>query len=489
MAGELLSAARDVLMRASLAEKEVERLLKRLLPSSPFRGKAFAVGGYVRDEVMGIESDDLDVVVGFAGGAERMAEWIHRQFPTSTSRPVETGKGYPIWTVFFKADIEYEGEAYRTKGADIDLADSQKESFPDPESRQRITEPGTIEEDVARRDFTVNMLLKDLETGELKDLTGTSVNDIRNGILRGIPGLDFNKVLRDDPLRMLRLVRFQAKYGWNVPMDVLRIVAANAARIQIVSGDRIRKELVKLMEIGKLHQGIRMMKAVGLLKYVLPEVEALRGVKHDTTRGHHQEGDVYRHTLLVLKGAKPGVESQLAALLHDIGKPQTQEDLGDKIQFLGHEKVGGEIAEAIMRRMQFELPAIRKVRMMVENHMMPYAYGDASASGLRRFVRKVGEEMVDSILDLAEADQLGNLPPETMIPDLRRRIDEAMAIPMRKAPIIDGREIMTLLGMGPGPDVGRAVEFLKQKEDEYAGQGVELTKEEAKRLLLEEFPR
>ena len=478
--------AREVL--ASLAEKEVERLFRVVLPKSPFRGRVFAVGGYVRDEVLGVDSKDLDAVVDMPGGAEKVTRWLHRQFPRVTSNPHQLGAGYPIWQIAFKEDVEHRGETYQTEGAVIEFADSQKEAFPEEGSRRRVTEPGTVAEDVERRDFTVNMLLKDLSTGELRDLVGTSVADIKRGVLRGHPGVDFNKILRDDPLRMMRLVRFQAKYGWDVPMDVLKTVKANASRIRIVSGERIRDELVKLAKLGKLEQGVRMMKAVGLLRYVLPEVDALRGVRHDTSRGHHQEGDVYRHTLLVLRNAKPGIESQFAALLHDVGKPRVQEVLEGKIRFLGHEIVGGEMAEGVMRRLGFDGVSIRKVKSMVTNHMRPHHLVRGSGNkAIRKFIRQVGEEMVDAILDLAEADQLGNLPPENLIPDLRKRIDEALAIPVSKKPVLDGKAVMDVLNIRSGPQVGAAMRFLEDKVDEYAAAGVVLDKDEATRLLVEEY--
>lgn len=488
---ELNGAAKDLqaasVIVSSLAEREVEKLFLKLLPKSPFRNKAFAVGGYVRDDVLGIDSKDLDVVVEMRGGAEKLTKWLHNQFPQETSNPHQLGAGYPIWQITFKQDLLYNGDEYRTKGAVIEFADSQKEAFPDPNTRQRVTEPGTLEDDVERRDFTVNMLMRDMTNGELKDLTGTSVRDIEKGILRGHPGVDFNKILRDDPLRMLRLVRFQAKYGWKIPMDVLRTVKANASRIQIVSGERIRDELIKLMKIGKLHQGIRMMKAVGLLPYVFPEIEAMRGVEHDTTRGHHLEGDVFKHTLLVLKNAKPGIENQLAALLHDVGKPDTQKILEDKIQFLGHENVGAEIAEAVMRRLKFESKVVAKVKKMVENHMRPHVLSKAGPKALRKFIRDVGDELVDAIMDLAEADQLGNLPPKNLIPELREKIKDTQQIPVVDKPILNGEEIMDLLGIRPGPGIGIAMDFLREKSDEYATLGKTLDVDTAKRLLLEEY--
>lgn len=493
---ELMAAAKDIMaadaILSSMAEKEVERLFKVVLPRSPFRNKAFAVGGYVRDELLGIDSKDLDVVVEMHDGAEKLTKWLHKRFGRHMSRPHQLGRGYPIWSITLKEDVDYKGKTYKTSGAVIEFADSQKEAFPDPDSRQRITEPGTLDEDVERRDFTVNMLLKDLSSGELKDMTGTSVSDIKKGILRGHPGVDLNKILRDDPLRMMRLIRFQAKYGWKVPMDVLRIVKKNADRINIVSSERIRDELEKLAKIGKLYQGIRLMKVVGLLKHVLPEIEAMRGVEHDSSRGHHQEGDVYKHTLLVLKNAKPGLESQFAALLHDVGKPASQEIIGDTIRFLGHETVGGEIAEAIMRRLKFKKDVIKKVRHIVVNHMRPHSLNrleEVSSKAIRKFVRTVGEETVDAILDMAEADTLGNIPFIDEMPKLRERIKEVQdsPIPVSRNPILNGREIMQILNIKSGPQIGEVFDFLMNKQDEYAERGLELTKSEAKKLLTEKF--
>lgn len=198
MAKELLLVARRLVSLS--AEKEVERLLLLILPGTQFSGKTFAVGGYVRDQLLGLEAKDLDIVVEMKNGAEKLTYWLHDMFPVETTSPYQLGAGYPIWQITFQKNIKFSDELYETKGAVIEFADSQKESFPDPDSRQRITESGTIEEDVQRRDFTVNMLLRDLSSGELRDLTGVSQRDIEKGILRGHPEVDFNKILRDDPL-------------------------------------------------------------------------------------------------------------------------------------------------------------------------------------------------------------------------------------------------------------------------------------------------
>jgi poly(A) polymerase len=485
---EILKIANEFI--AKQAEKEVERLMKALLPGTPFANKAFAVGGYVRDELIGIPSKDLDVVVEMRDGAKKITKFIKREFPKQVTNPFQMGK-YPIWAITFKDDVEFEGEVYETKGAELEFADTQKESFPDEASRQRVTEPGNIKEDVERRDFTVNMLLKDLSTGELRDLTGTSVNDVKKGILRGHPGVDFEEILKQDPLRMMRLVRFQAKYGWRVPLSVLKLVKKNSSRIKIVSGERIREELVKLMKIGKLHQGIRLMKTTGLLKYVFPEIDAMQGVEQEYSRGVHQEGDVYKHTMLVLNSAQPGVLNQMAALLHDVGKPDSRETIGGLVKFLGHDKVGGEIAEAMMRRLKFERKDIKSVRKMVEMHMRTHSLirdGQATTvKTLRRFVRDVGEELVDAVLDLAEADSLGNLPERNHIPKLRKMIEEVQNVPVEAKPPLNGHEVKNLLGLKQGREIGQAIQFLRDKMDDLAGHGKILTKDEAIRLLKEEY--
>jgi putative nucleotidyltransferase with HDIG domain len=472
------------------AEKEVERLLMPLLRGTPYAGKAYAVGGYVRDEVLGLDAKDLDIVVEIKGGAERLTNHIHDAFPEEVGRPIQMGKSYPIWEIVFKGDVVFDGKVYQTAGAKVQFADTQKEMFPDETSRQRETQYGDLKDDVERRDFTVNMLLKDLSTGELKDLTGTSVQDIKDGVLRGHPAVNFDKILSDDPLRMVRLVRFQVKYGWNVPISVLKAVKRNAARINIISGERIRDELIKIMEIGRLAQAVRLMKMTGLLQHILPEVQALGKTMQEQSKGVHQEGNVYKHTLLVLKNAKAGIENQLAALLHDIGKPASQEVIEGLIKFKGHEKVGGEIAEAIMRRLKFDSNVIQKVRVMVENHMRPHNLSreEVTPKALRRFIREVGDELVDAVLDLAEADSLGNLPPENLIPDLRQQIEvvKAPAAQAEKLPL-DGDDVQRLLGIGRGKMVGDVLKWLKDTKYEWELVGTVMTPEDAEKLVLDKF--
>lgn len=472
---------------SSSAEKEVERFLKVLLQNTIFKNKTFAVGGYVRDEYMGLEAKDLDIVVEMKDGAKKLTQYIYDEVNDSEkiSTPRQMGANYPIWQITFKDSIFYKNEMYNTRGAIIEFADTMKESFPNEESRQRVTEYGTLEQDIERRDFLTNMLLKDLTTSEIIDLTGSSKHDIQKGILRGHPKVSLDTIFANDPLRMIRLIRFQAKYDWQIPLSVLKTVKRNAKRIEIVSSERIMGELQKLMAIGKLYKAIKLMKIVGLLKYVIPEVEVMKDVIQD--KKHHGEGDVLKHTLLVLKNAPKTVEGQLAALLHDVGKAKTQQILEDKIQFLGHEEVGAEMAEAILYRLKFDKVTIDKVVKLVREHMRPHSLENAGQKAFRKLIRDMGDELTDALLDLAEADSLGSYPVENVIPNLREEIDRIRKAPvkMEKKPVLNGQEIMDLLHVKSGPKIGEISKFLLDLQDEYAERNEILTKEIAKEKVLE----
>lgn len=498
-------------IRATEAEKEVERFLKALLPGTKFEGKVKAVGGYVRDQYLSllkhdpsIEAKDLDLVVVMKDGAEKATKYIYDIFnslwskmkrffsgvaESPVSRPRQMGKGYPIWQITFKDNITFKGKTYNTKGAIIEFADTMAETFPDPKSRQRIIEYAPLEKDIQRRDFTVNMLLKDMTTGEIEDLTGTGKEDIAKGILRGHPKVSLDKIFRDDPLRMIRLIRFQAKYGWKIPGEVLRTVKRNAERIKIVSAERIMDELKKVMKYGKLKSAVQFMSATGLLKHILPEVERLKKVKQPEK--YHAEGDVYRHTLKVLEHTGPGIDKQMAALLHDVGKPETQQILEDTITFYGHHEIGEEITAAIMKRLKFENETINKVKKMVRYHMRPHRISEKpSTKAIRKFIREVGEETIDAVMDLAQADALGRIPSKSTIPELREKIKKVMEEkPVSKKLILDGKEIMTLLDLKTGPEVGRAKKILQEIEDDYAEKDETLTKEKAKEELKKKFTK
>ena len=472
-------------------EKEAESFLTEILNKSKFKGKVYSVGGFVRDDLLGIKSKDLDIVVESPDGAKELSNFIHEKYTDQTSAAYQIGAGYPIWHIAFKKDIEINGKIFKTAGAEIDIADTQKESFPDPETRQRITQYGSIDDDCRRRDFRVNMILRDLTTGKIVDKVN-GIDDLRNGILRGHPDVDLDKTFSDDPLRMIRLMRFESKFGWKVPLSVLKKVKKNAERINIVSQERIRDELIKVMNMGKLSRSVRFMKATGLLKHVLPEIQAMDKVAQD--RIYHSEGDVFKHSCLVLEKANPTIVAQMSALLHDVGKPGTQSIEGDRIKFYGHEALSTEMTEVIMKRLKFENSDIIKVKKIVLNHLRAHFSKDWSDKAVRKFIRDSGDELED-ILHLNEIDGESSLGPDMkpvkvgIVENLRARIKEQNKFPIKKVSILNGQEVMLALGLKPGKDVGEALNKLKDIEDDYAITGKEISKEQATEELLKFFKR
>lgn len=480
-------------------EKEVERLIRAVLfgTLTDFQGKVFSVGGFVRDDVLGIPSKDLDIVVEMERGAESFSKALHAMFKESVSQAHQLGASYPIWHLSFKGDVRFDDELFQTTGAEVDFADTQVEMFPDAESRQRNTKFGTIEQDIERRDFTVNMLLRDLTSGKLRDLTGVSKQDIELGILRGHPSVSLDKIFSDDPLRMIRLIRFHAKFGWRLGSGVLECVERNAERIKIISGERIRDELIKIMEYGKLALAIRMMSETGLLKYVIPEVAAMHGVEQDVY--HHSEGDVFVHTMLLVEKAKPTVIAQLSALLHDVGKPACQEVFPQdgappRIKFLKHEDVGAELAEHILRRLKFEIVVIEKIKKMIQFHLRAHFSPEWSSKAVRKFVRECGDDLED-ILHLTEIDGMSSHGPdgkvkENCIPALRERIKSLSVVPVQKKTILNGDDIMELLKLTPGPQIRKAMTMLQDIEDEFAvTMGKPPTREQAQALLQADWQK
>lgn len=479
---------------------ELEELLRLMLNDTKFHQNVFMVGGYNRDTLLGIESKDIDIVVSIEHGAQDLTALMHEKFPEQVTTPYQLGAHYPIWQITFKDDVVWHHATYRVGGAVIEFADTMKESFPDDQSRQRVCEYGTLTEDVKRRDFTVNMLMKDVSTGKYVDLAG-SMNDIKNGILRGHPEVSLDKTFSDDPLRMLRLIRFQCKFGWMIPSSVVEAVHRNAERIKIVSVERTREEMIKIMNMGRLYKAINLMNTTNLLRFVLPEVADLIGVTQ--SERFHAEGDVYQHTLSVLKQAAPTVEAQLAALLHDIGKPKTRtvELLllrdpskthlieAEAIHFLRHEEVGAEIAEAMLKRWKFDIDLIKRIKSMVTHHMRPYQLHESRDRVLRKFIRDIGTELVDAVMDLAEADAKGSTPVNNTIPLLRERVHviQNSPVPVTRRAVLNGNEIMILLSIPPGRMIGMLSQALFELEDAYAEKGLILTKQEAEAQLLRAY--
>ncbi|KNC19462.1 RNA nucleotidyltransferase [Arthrobacter sp. RIT-PI-e] len=423
------------------------------------------VGGPVRDLFLGRVSPDLDF--------------------TTDADPDGTLAVIRGW-----ADAHWEiGRAFgtiglRKNGYQIEITTYRAEAY-DPGSRKPAVAFGTaLDEDLVRRDFTINAMALRLPSMELVDLFG-GVQDLHDGVLRtpGTPSSSFS----DDPLRMMRAARFASQLGVTVAPEVSAAMTAMAERITIISAERVRDELVKLLRGPAPDAGIDLLVGTGLADHVLPEVAALRL----ETDGPPRHKDVYQHSLTVLRqacaletdddGAVPGpdVVLRLAALLHDIGKPATRRfEPGGAVSFRHHDAVGAKLATKRLRALRFDNDTIKAVARLVELHMRFYGYGEAgwSDSAVRRYVSDAGP-LLEHLHRLTRSDVTtrNRRKAERLAfayDDLEERISALAEQEQLDAirPDLDGQQIMALLGVPPGPLVGRAYRFLLEERMERGPQ-------------------
>lgn len=432
------------------------------------------VGGPVRDLFLGEASVDLDF--------------------TTNANPDETLAVVEGW-----ADTTWEiGREYGTigirKGNEmLEITTYRAEKY-DPDSRKPVVAFGTdLLEDLFRRDFTINSMALRLPSLELVDPYGGAA-DLEAGLIR-TPGRAEDS-FSDDPLRMMRAARFASRFDYALADDVFAAMKDMAGRIEIISAERVREELVKLVCGLAPRRGIDLLVESGLAAFVLPEVPALK-LEVDE---HHRHKDVYEHSLMVMEqaaaqetgpdGAVPGPDFVLrfAALMHDIGKPATRKfEENGAVSFLHHDVVGAKLTKKRMRALRFDNDTIKAVARLVELHMRFYGYGDAgwSDSAVRRYVRDAGD-LLERLHRLTRADVTTRNKRKanriaSAYDDLERRIAELAEQEELNSmrPDLDGEQIMAILGLKPGPIVGQAYKYLLNlRLDEGA-----LGPEEAERRL------
>ena len=327
--------------------------------------QAYLVGGCVRDLLLGREPADYDVTTGAT------PDQVLQLFPLS----VAVGAQFGVVLVG-EPDQSVEVATFRE---DIGYSDGRH-----PDQVRYASKP---EDDVARRDFTINGLLMRHDTGEVLDFVGGQA-DQRAGIIRAIG--DPKRRFVEDKLRMLRAVRFAARFGYEIEPQTLAAIRRHAHEIHVVSAERIREELTKLLTEGRARPGFELLDDTGLLVEVLPEVAAMKGVEQPPE--FHPEGDVWIHTRMMLEGLPAGCPRTLAwgALLHDVGKPPTfrpASETSDRIRFDSHVEVGVRMAADICARLKFSNDDAQQIQALVANHMKFKDVSQMRASTLKRFVR------------------------------------------------------------------------------------------------------
>lgn len=420
--------------------KEVQDVVALL----SYRGyEAYLVGGCVRDALRGITPNDWDVATN------ALPEQIQELFPEHVYENrfgtvgVKTESGDPATEIV-------EVTTYRIDG---DYEDSRR-----PISVQHTH---SLEEDLARRDFTINALA--YGDGALVDPFGGE-DDLRAGLIRAVG--DPRARFGEDALRLMRAVRFAAQLHFDIEGETLAAIRELAGTVQNISGERVRDELVKLIGSDGAERGIELMRETGLLAAVLPELQEGIGV----TQNKHHVFTVYEHNLKTMGYAvdqKYDVPVRIAALLHDVAKPRVKRGEGPDSTFYNHEVVGGRMARAILERLKFPREINDRVSHLVRHHMFYYNVDEVSPAGVRRFLRRVGPEHVDDLFRIREADRIGSGVPKAVpykLRHLRYMIDQVKADPISPAMLkASGTDLMEELGIEPGPLVGQVLAILLEE--------------------------
>ncbi len=398
----------------------------------------YLVGGAVRDEYMGLEAHDYD----FATNAtpEEMMSIFRRTVPVG----IDHGT-----VLILYGEESFEVTTFRTES---DYTDNR---HPD-----KVVFVRNIAEDLSRRDFTINALAYSVTEEKLIDLFDGK-SDCQRKIIRAIG--DANQRFQEDALRMLRGCRFAAKLGFSVESATKQAMMDNKDLIKNISSERIRDELIKLMQTAKPSIGIELMRETGLLDIILPEL--MEGYQFEQNKFHKY--DVYYHNLYSCDAALPdNWEVRLAALLHDIAKPRTSREKGeDGNSFYNHEIIGSRMSRKILRRLKFSTATIDKIVHLVKHHMFYYTK-EWTDGAVRRFLRNVGVENLPELFALRDADRLGNGSktgiPKTFI-DFQDKIKEIIEIDsaLKVTDLdINGRDLMAEVPLKEGPIIGEVLNYL-----------------------------
>jgi poly(A) polymerase len=419
--------------------------------------QAFLVGGCVRDLLLSREPADYDVAT------DATPEQVLGLFPEH----VAVGAQFGV-VLIPRDELNVEVATFRS---DIGYSDGR---HPD-----RVIFSKTAQEDVQRRDFTINGLLMRHDTGEVLDYVNGQA-DLKAKVIRAIG--DPDRRFTEDKLRMLRAVRFAARFGFEIERDTFQAIRGHVKELGQVSPERLRDELSKMLTEGAARRAFELLDETWLLQQVLPEIAAMKGVEQPPQ--YHPEGDVWTHTRMMLEGLPAGPSPTLAwgVLLHDVGKPPTfksASETGDRIRFDGHVDVGVRMAEEICRRLRFSNEDTEQILALVDNHMRFKDVESMRAATLKRFVRL---PRFDEHLALHRLDCLSSHRHLESYEFIKRFIAETPPEQVRPERLLTGDDLRNM-GFRPGPVFSRILRNLEDAQLE----GQVKTQEAAREFVLERF--
>lgn len=414
--------------------------------------ECYVVGGYVRDIMLRRPSTDVDFVT--VGSGIEVASEVARRMK---------GSHLSVFRNYGTAQV-------KRRSVELEFVGARKESY-HRESRNPVVEDGTLDDDIARRDFTVNAMALCVNAGRFGELIDryNGIDDLRRGLIR--TPLDPDVTFSDDPLRMMRAIRFATQLGFEIVDETFNAIRRNARRIEIISKERVADELMKIMRSPQPSRGWQLLFRSGLLKIIFPELAALRGIDVVNGVGHK---DNFFHTMAVLDNVAAQTDNvwlRWAALLHDIAKPVTKR-WDDKLgwTFHGHNAVGAKMVPRIFRRMKLPMNEHMKyVQKLVELHMRPIALVEeiVTDSAVRRMLFDAGDD-VDDLMTLCSADITSK--NQMKVERFRRNYElvkqKMVELEERDRirnfqPPVDGIEIMQTFGLGECREVGIIKEHIK----------------------------
>jgi len=421
--------------------KEVKKTIKALNDAG---FEAYAVGGCVRDFILSQEPYDWDITTN------AKPEEIQKIFLSSVYE-----------NEFGTVAINTESENPKTKIIEITTY-RVEEKYTDKRHPDVVKFTKKLEDDLARRDFTVNAMALKIGTSDVHiiDPFGGQ-KDIENKIVRAVG--DTDERFNEDALRLMRAVRFAVQLNFDIEPETAKAIMANAGDIVAISKERVRDELVKTINTERAMSGMEILNKFGLLKHIMPEIE--EGI--DVGQNKHHIYTVWEHNLRALDWAAKNnykTEVRIASLLHDVGKPRAKRGEGLDSTFYNHEVIGAKIAGQILERLKFSKKFIEKVVTLVRYHLFYYNVEEVSESSVRRLVKNVGPENMDDLLEVRMADRKGSGVPKAepyKLRHLRAIIEKVSRDPITvKMLKINGDDFIKELKMAPGPKMGYILNIL-----------------------------
>ena len=447
-----------------LDEKPFLKELSNLYAKNGFQ--IYLVGGAVRDAILGIETKDFDFTTN--ASSEDSIKMLNKNKYKTT----EIGRAF--------GTIETTVEDYS-----IHITTYREDKYNKDSRKPEIKTSGELETDLSRRDFTVNAIAYDINNSEIIDPHG-GLKDLSEGLIRTPDTADIS--FSDDPLRMLRACRFVSTHGFTPNNELFKAISKNVERIEIVSTERIRDEFTKLLTGKEPSLGLKAFVESGLSELIMPELNEL---KIEVDPKHHHK-DVYEHTMVVLDRVSPTLVSRMSALLHDIGKPKTKGIENGKVHFRHHEVVGAKMSKKILKRLKYDNETIKKVSLLVENHLRPHTFKMGwTDSAVRRYIIDAGgllEELNDLVrADITTKNKAKYEEINKYLDEMEERIKEVAEKEelSKLRPPISGDEIMDMFDLEPGPSVGV---IMKALYEQRINDG-EVSKEEAIKLAEQVYKK